>query len=282
MTADGHEVPDLGRNGTYVVVRQIAQNVPKLWNYLDQATQDATDKSCPVEREKLASKLIGRWPSGAPLVDNPKNDDPRQSARNDFLYQSIDPGGFSCPLGAHIRRTNPRDTLGTDPVESLKLTKRHRLIRRGRSYGPRMVDPLASDTQERGLMFMSINANIERQFEFIQQTWSTARLFHGLDGEVDPILGRGGKGGRLTIPTEEGPLLLSGFQDFVTVRGGDYFFVPGRRALRYLAGDWSTHRAWNVELVAPRPLAEDAAYEATLESAGAHPPSPRPAWDAIH
>ena len=82
---------------------------------------------------------------------------------------------------------------------------------------------------------MCLNADIERQFEFIQQTWVMARLFHGLDGEVDSILGRGHKGGRLTIPTPAGPLTIAGMQSFVTVRGGGYFFMPGRNAVRFLA-----------------------------------------------
>ena len=128
---------------------------------------------------------------------------------------------------------------------------------------------------------MCLNAVIERQFEFIQQTWASARLFHGLDGEVDPLLGRGGKGGRLTIPTAEGPLLLSGIQDFVTVRGGGYFFLPSRRAIRYLAGDWSTGREWNVEQVALWP-ADQVARAATREGTGMGLPTSRPAWDDVH
>ena len=130
---------------------------------------------------------------------------------------------------------------------------------------------------------MCLNADIERQFEFIQQTWASARLFHGLDGEVDPILGRGGKGGRLTVPTAEGPLLVTGFKDFVTVRGGGYFFLPGRRALSYLAGDSSTDRQWRMEQVAP-PLPSEGTVgdESALESASTYAWSVRPSWDSIH
>ena len=83
---------------------------------------------------------------------------------------------------------------------------------------------------------MCINADIERQFEFIQQTWSMSWQFHGLDNEVDPIVGRGKTMGRLTVPSPRGPLHLTGVKDFVRVRGGGYFFMPGRRALSYLTG----------------------------------------------
>ncbi len=237
-TSKGVDAPDLGRNGTYLVVRQVAQHVPELWTYLDNATKDAAGQSCPAERDKLASKLVGRWPSGAPLAVTPEKDDPRRSKENSFLYQTTDPEGFGCPFGSHIRRGNPRDTLGEDPVEALKLTKRHRLIRRGRSYGPRAANPLdRGNTQECGLMFMCINANIERQFEFVQQTWINNPSFNGLYNERDPIFGNSGSQttGTMTIPRQPVRRRLSGLGGFVTVRGGAYFFLPSIKALRYLA-----------------------------------------------
>ncbi|HEY2154774.1 MAG TPA: Dyp-type peroxidase [Isosphaeraceae bacterium] len=235
---DNSAVPDLGHNGTYLVVRQVAQDVPKLWNYLDAATKDASGQSRPDEREKLGAKLVGRWPSGAPMAVAPDKDDPTRSEESQFLYSAIDPDGFGCPFGAHTRRANPRDTLGDDPTEALKLTKRHRLIRRGRSYGPKAADPLdASDTQERGLMFMAINANIERQFEFVQQTWINSPSFNGLYDERDPIFGQPGgqPSGSMTIPRKPVRRSLHGLGGFVTVRGGAYFFLPSLKALKYLA-----------------------------------------------
>ena len=236
---DGSRAADLGHNGTYLVVRQVAQHVPQLWSYLDQATKDATGQSRCEEREKLGSKLIGRWPSGAPMTLTPERDDPGQSDANDFLYQNSDAQGFGCPYGAHIRRTNPRDTLGDDPVEALKLTKRHRLIRRGRSYGPRAENPLdLNDKHERGLVFMCINANIERQFEFVQQTWINNPSFNGLYDERDPIFGHSSTEptGSMTIPRRPARRRLSGLGGFVTIRGGAYFFLPSIKALRYISG----------------------------------------------
>jgi deferrochelatase/peroxidase EfeB len=221
------------------VVRQVAQFVPKLWNYLDEATKDAAGRSCPAERDKLGSKLVGRWPGGAPMALAPELDDPGQSRANDFIYRTTDPDGLGCPFGSHIRRGNPRDTLGEDAAEALKLTKRHRLIRRGRSYGPRASDPLdLNDKEERGLMFMIINANIERQFEFVQQTWINSPSFHGLYDERDPIFGSSvaRAPGSMTIPRQPVRRRLTNLGGFVTVRGGAYFFLPSIKALHYLAG----------------------------------------------
>jgi deferrochelatase/peroxidase EfeB len=128
--------------------------------------------------------------------------------------------------------------LGDDPVEALKLSKRHRLIRRGRSYGPRAENPLdLDDTRERGLLFMCINANIERQFEFVQQTWIDNPSFHGLYDERDAIFGNRGSGttGSISIPQHPVRRRLSGLGGFVKMRGGAYFFLPSIKALRYLA-----------------------------------------------
>jgi Dyp-type peroxidase family len=233
----GPALPDLGCNGSFLVVRQVAQHVAQLWQYLDGVTHN------PVQSDELAAKLIGRWKSGAPLVLTPNKDDPTLSESNDFVYQAKeagamhDPDGLRCPFGAHVRRSNPRDTLGEDRVEALKLTKRHRLIRRGRSYGSRMTNPRdLNDTEERGLLFMCVNANIERQFEFVQQTWVNNPSFNGLYNERDPIFGdhSGQKDGYMTIPQEPVRQRLSNLGGFVTIRGGAYFFLPSIRALSYL------------------------------------------------
>ena len=86
-------------------------------------------------------------------------------------------------------------------------------------------------------MFMCINANIERQFEFVQQTWINNPSFNGLYDERDPIFGNSGSQttGTMTIPRDPVRRSLSGLGGFVTVRGGAYFFLPSIKALRYLA-----------------------------------------------
>ncbi len=147
---------------------------------------------------------------------------------NDFLFGEDDPSGLKCPFGAHIRRANPRDSLNPGSSEQLRISNRHRILRVGRVYEPQ------GDLTKPGLFFMCLNADIERQFEFVQQTWTMAPSFHGLESEVDCFVARGSTD-VMTIPTLAGPLCLSRLTDFVTVRGGGYFFMPGRRTVRFLA-----------------------------------------------
>lgn len=231
---------DFGRNGTYLVFRQLAQHVPEFWHFLDEATRRPNGTSDPEARERLAAKFVGRWRSGAPLVKYPSGDPhagtPTLSRENDFEYYETDAHGFACPVGAHIRRSNPRDALGPDPQTALKSAKRHRILRRGRSYGDRLRDPFVGDGKERGLHFICLNSDIERQFEFIQQTWLNNTTFAGLHCESDPLVGNQDNTQRLfTIQGEPVRSRVHNLRSFVTVKGGAYFFLPGIRALRYLA-----------------------------------------------
>lgn len=241
-----NRVHDLGSNGSFLVIRQLEQDVESFKTFVARAASDIKGRpgtpagfSQAQLEEWVAAKLVGRWRDGTSLVRNPHRPgtgwqhERQREADNDFLLGKEDPAGNNCPFGAHIRRTNPRDSFLPGSPAQLAITNRHRIFRVGRQYGAASSD--TSTATRPGLLFMCLNADIERQFEFIQQTWVMARLFHGLDGEVDSILGRGHKGGRLTIPTPAGPLTIAGMQSFVTVRGGGYFFMPGRNAVRYLA-----------------------------------------------
>jgi Dyp-type peroxidase family len=241
----GSGAADLGRNGTYLVVRTLQQDVRGFRQFLEQ-TSAALDGGGAEARLRLAAKLVGRWPSGAPLVKAPDHDDPALAAFNDFAYAGDDPDGLRCPIGAHIRRAHPRDSLDPSPGSdrSVAVDKRHRLIRRGREYGPPLppddqagpADP-SVDNAERGLHFLAVNANISRQFEFIQHTWVNNPKFAGLYDDADPLLAAHTPvGGAFTIPAEPVRQRITGLPRFVTVRGGAYFFLPGLRAIRYLAG----------------------------------------------
>ena len=252
---------DLGRNGTYLVIRQLEQDVDSFKQFLSETAKKLKGRQgVPADLDEyqlgewLAAKIVGRWRDGTSLVRYPHApgtgwDGKRErEPDNSFLFGAEDPLGERCPYGSHIRRTNPRESFTPGSTDQLAISNRHRMLRVGRSYA---ANP-AKDIPRPGLMFMCINADIERQFEFIQQTWAMSTHFQGLDGEVDPILGRGLKGGRLTVPTEEGPLLVTGFKDFVTVRGGGYFFMPSRRAICYLAGRTSVTN-WKYSIVGPQP-----------------------------
>ena len=201
--------------------------------------------------------MVGRWPSGAPLVETPDRDDPRLGDDNDFGYYHTDPLGLACPLGAHIRRMNPRDSLDPQPGTdaSLAVNDGHRLLRRGRSYGPGTGAPAAAGPAatgnnghaERlaradvapgsgtGLHFICLVASLIRQFEFVQHTWLNNPTFHGLYDDTDPLIGsRHPRGATFTVPARPVRRRYRDLPQFVRTRGGAYFFLPGISALRYL------------------------------------------------
>jgi deferrochelatase/peroxidase EfeB len=264
--ADAPGKIDLGRNGTYLVLRHLRQDVRGFWQFLDKQANSRADV-----RRKLAEAMVGRTMSGEPLVPpagrpiEGLGPDPTDVKLNQFTYQA-DAAGTRCPFGAHIRRANPRNadlpygttgwvsrlvrTLGfgrqglhDDLVAS---TRFHRLLRRGRKYGAPLPPEQALQSgradEDIGLYFISLNANIARQFEFVQNAWMMGTKFDGLSDESDPLLGNREPvlGGRDTssfsLPRQDGARRdISGLPQFVTVRGGAYFFLPGIRALRYLA-----------------------------------------------
>lgn len=257
---------DLGRNGTYLVMRQLEQDVRNFWQFLYQQTGG----NLP-EAAQLGAKMVGRTQEGAPLVpiqdESISGIDPKSAQQNQFTYES-DPVGGRCPFGAHIRRANPRNSdfpeqrlgalrkliimLGFGPkgfYDDLTSSVRfHRILRRGREYGSELspeeaLQQAPPNESPRGLHFICLNANISRQFEFLQNAWIMNTKFSGLTGESDPLLGN-----RESIPgcpdtsaftmPKDASLRrrVSGLRQFVTVRGGAYFFLPSLRALRYFAG----------------------------------------------
>ena len=180
--------------------------------------------------------MVGRWPSGAPLALAPDADDPSLADANDFAYHDDDPRGVRCPVGSHIRRSNPRDSLDPDPGSdrSFEINRRHRIVRRGREYGPPLPleQALAEpDSAERGLHFICLNANIARQFEFVNHTWLNNTKFGELYDDADPFFAPG----CFTIPTDGVRERVIDVPRFVFVKGGAYFFLPGMAALRSLA-----------------------------------------------
>ena len=217
----------LGRNGTYMVWRKLKEDVA----LFRRAIRDAGRVYAGGDEATLMAKVVGRWQNGAPLVTAPDGPpaqfDPTAPGVNDFRYRTVDPGGLRCPLGAHIRRSNPRDALGFDG----KLSFRHRIIRRGMPYGPELPEGVYEDDgQERGLVFVCFNASLSRQFESIQRQWlNDGNSFH-LGADSDYFVGGSGK---MTIQGKPPFFLAQG--PFVTTRGGEYLFVPGITALAAIA-----------------------------------------------
>jgi Dyp-type peroxidase family len=219
----------LGRNGTYVAMLKLHTRVAAFRQYLRASAAG------PAEEERLAAKIVGRWPSGAPLALAPEQDDPELGGdrlrNDDFLYAADDPRGLKCPMGAHARRMNPRDS------NIVGIQRLHRVMRRGTGYGPMLPDGvLEDDGVDRGIVFLFVGADLERQFEFVKKEWVNNGLFFGAQGEKDPLIGPNDGTGQFTIPMEPIRQRLRGLPAFVTTRGGEYFFAPGLRALRWLAG----------------------------------------------
>jgi Dyp-type peroxidase family len=216
----------LGRNGTYAVFRKLHTRTALWRQYLQQNAKDAA------EEDWLGAKIVGRWPSGAPLALAPDQDDPAlgtdPSCNNAFMFGD-DPQGLKCPVGSHIRRMNPRDAV------VIGQPRIHRMIRRGTTYGPSLPPGvLEDDGVDRGLMFAFVGAHLDRQFEFIQSEWINDGKFIGAPADKDPLAGAN-DGGDFTIPKQPIRRRLKGLPAFVVNRGGEYCFLPGLQALRWLA-----------------------------------------------
>lgn len=256
----------LSRNGTYMVYRKLHENVDTFNEYIDSLAKDFDGS-----RDLLMAKMSGRWPdNGAPLtLAATDNEKACLDARMTSLEQRIkdgdnsalierkalrsqwtnftfadDKSGGQCPVGAHIRRTNTRGSLETQKDAFHRpgaLVDRRRLIRRGLPYGG--IDELPSDKAEQGIIFMSIGASIERQFEFVQQQWVNYSNDFKLGNDKDPLIGS--HDGKLTDkhiiqsipgnPDNKPPFFCTEMPRFVETRGGDYFFIPSITALRMIA-----------------------------------------------
>jgi Dyp-type peroxidase family len=223
--------PDaLGRNGTYIAFRKLHTRVAAYRRYL------RVKASSREEAELLAAKMVGRWPSGAPLALAPDKDAPDLGAdperNNDFGYHD-DLRGFKCPAGAHARRANPRDALDDEMSVNVRL---HRMIRRGTNYGPMLPDGILDDDgADRGIVFVFAGAHLNRQFEFVKTQWLNDGIFIGAPAEKDPLVGSNDSTGVFTIPQRPIRRRLQNLPPFVITRGGEYCFAPGLRALRWLA-----------------------------------------------
>lgn len=229
----------IGCNGSYLVLRKLSQDVDAFRAYLV-----AQAKRHGIEPDLLAAKLVGKTRDGLSLVA------PDAEHRSDFRYAGDDQG-MVCPLGSHVRRANPRDTLGFQTL----LVDRHRILRRGVPYGdlvPRSrkmheINPL--DTRDRGhdpypgqgLMFLALNVDIRRQFEFLQSQWINFGNDLHQGSDRDPIIGardpRRPEHNRtvLLTDTDEGVAVCADIPSLVETRGGDYFFLPGLNAYAAIA-----------------------------------------------
>jgi Dyp-type peroxidase family len=221
---------EFGLNGSYLVYRKLRQDVAAFRRMLREAAADY-----PGGEELLAAKIVGRWRDGTPLASSPHRTDPelvQDAQRNNAFDYADDPAGMACPIGAHVRRMNPRRSLPFDG----KLVNRHRIMRRGITYGEPLPDGLEDDGKDRGVIFMCLQASLARGFEFVQSQWANGGNAFRLAEDQDVITGPHDTEGpaKMTVPGQP-PFFLGPLSRVVTTRGGEYYFTPGINGLAHLA-----------------------------------------------
>ncbi len=221
-------------NGTFMVYRKLHQNVATFRQRLDEWGAAHSGG-----KERLAAKMVGRWRDGTPLELSPDRQDPalvKDPQRNTNFTYGSDAGGTRCPMGAHVRRVHPRDAFGFNG----RLIDRRRITRRGMPYGTYVPEgEPVFDQDDRGVVFMVLNASISRQFEFVQQQWIDYGNDQKLGNDKDPLSGNHGGRGKFVVQGDEdpanAPFICSKLPNFVELRGGDYFFLPSITALGMIA-----------------------------------------------
>jgi len=244
--AENYLVPEpkeLGRNGSFAVFKKIETDVAGFENFLQ------SNKS-RIDPELLAAKMCGRWRNGVPLSLSPDTDSPpggiAPDALNDFDYVNADgsgdPKGLRCPVGAHIRRINPRGQPVVGQGHPGGSNNTHRLIRRGMPYGPAYDPAQPHDGVERGLLGYFINSSIENQYEFVLSQWTNDSEFAGAvrlhPKSKDPIIGTQDPAESVfVIPQANGapPLKIAGLASFTTTRAAAYCFLPSITAIKFIA-----------------------------------------------
>lgn len=247
MTGEPPHVTALGDHGSLVAVLELHQDVRAFWSYWLSRGHDVDDAVL------LASKGVGRWPNGMPLLPGARAEPAFDEEALTVHSFAADPRGAGCPFGSHVRRANPRDTLVADPGLSTEISRLHQFLRRGRVFGPpaphRMYpeplrahmpdgDPATADAP-RGLVFVALAGDLRRQLEFNVQNWLHAPKHANLWDEVDPVLGRNGEAHRFSIPTATMARHLDGMGAWVRPRGGGYYLMASSAVLARLAEGWT-------------------------------------------
>lgn len=234
VIASGPGPEDFWRNGTYISLRKIHQDVAAFRRFLRDNAETSDG------RELVAAQMMGRWRSGCPMALSPEKDDPEIAKdpmrNNDFSFRTEDPDGDRTAPGCHIRRVNPRDALDGTVVD-MRL---HRLLRRGSAYGPVLPEGVTEDDGvDRGLVLAIINANPGRQFEFVQSQWINDGDFISQGERSDPIAGRRDRSDEFAVPRPRHR--YKGLAAFSQTRGGEHLFLPGLGGLRWMVERLGPH-----------------------------------------
>lgn len=252
--------PAWADNGSFIVIRRLTQDVAGFWRFAARTAALLRRRGAAgMTAGRVAALMVGRWPSGAPLMRSPLNDDPALGADTDaannfgfaeaaralrlstgapdeFPSAPNDVEGRRCPVGAHIRKVNPRDTTTEQGGSRDTLTRL--VLRRGIPFGP-PAPRFARHDGERGLLFVAYQTSIDSQFEFLQRTWANTEDTPSPGGH-DPVIGQSrAENGRrrLTLWLPDGRVeTVTIAADFVTPTGGGYFFAPSLSALADVIG----------------------------------------------
>jgi deferrochelatase/peroxidase EfeB len=241
------------RNGTFMSYRKLHENVFAFRSFIDKAATafgGTFGIADPHEaRETFMAKISGRWSDGVPVSKAPDYAaweafnqkvpapaDPtdvaqslaRDRALADFTYGD-DKSGAKCPVTAHMRRVNTRDSLAPTPGDGSVLNNRRRILRRGLPYGA-APQGLTDDAGEHGIIMLNICSSLFRQFEFVQQQWINYGLDFNAGNDTCPLVGNHAGNAKFVIPADPAsgnpPFIVEGLPQFVETRGGDYFFIP--------------------------------------------------------
>jgi Dyp-type peroxidase family len=259
--------PAWSRNGSYLVFRRLRQDVAAFWTFVESFADGLSRRPgfAGVNAEWLASRLVGRWPSGAPVSRLPDHDDEAlgvdRLANNDFGFAAdasltplaavgrgdwppatADPLGLTCPLAAHIRKVNAREA--PNDMGGRHASFDRRILRRALPFGPAMTDPHADDPVEgnRGILFACYQTSIRDQFEFLSSAWSNNAKRPRSPSGFDMIIGQNARPGAgrarscTLLGRDASSANLVTMTDFVTATGGGYFFSPSISALEAVLG----------------------------------------------
>ena len=264
-------------NGSFLVFRRLQQDVQAFYRDTDALAQElsaATGR--PTSGSGLRTLIVGRFPSGASLMRHEQ-----EPARPDGLTEinyvefgtalpaiTLDDGasvaasaadpealrGRRCPVWAHTRKVNPRDqaTNRGGPLETVGF----QMLRRGIPFGPPYdhADPANPDNQrERGLLFLSYQRKIARQFTILNHDWMNNRDAPQAGG-FDLLVGQ-------NVPDEAGlhaskPAILFGptvdasdngtgvaaASQWVVPKGGAFLFAPSLAFVDKFAGEQNQAR----------------------------------------
>ena len=256
--------PAWSRNGSYLVFRRLRQDVAGFRSFLAQSAEvlSGNPAFAGVTPEWVGARLLGRWPSGAPVARVPNADDTAlgvdRLANNNFGFAATaaedplaaglkagqwpdaraDPVGLTCPMAAHIRKVNPRETA--NDLGGRRASFSRRILRRSMTFGPALGEPSGHDPANgnRGLLFACYQASIEDQFEFLCNGWMGSSKSPRSPSGFDMMIGQNGApGGRrerscTVFGRGAVPATLVTMNDFVVPTGGGYFFSPSISALK--------------------------------------------------